>query len=285
MNYIYGFQNIINGKWYIGQTIQLPEERKNQHIKSANNPNDKDYDALFHQKIRQYGINNFSFTILEEIEQREELDNRERYWIAYYKAFVRDGNGYNCTRGGQKRKDSENYIDLRAIFQTQKEIDQVIQEIANLDNKLTDIANKYNVSLSLICEINVGKKYFQNNLTYPIRPLKMKIDEEMIDFIIDLLKQNWSNTQIAELLSIDTDIIYRINYGKAHKRINEIYPIRKELSEREKRANQIKKLLQENKLNNKQIATLVKCDPSVVSNINYGKAYFDSNLTYPIRKS
>ena len=49
--------------------------------------------------------------------------------------------------------------------------------------------------------------------------------------------------------------------------------------------NTIKELLKENKLNNKQIATLVKCDPSVVSNINYGKAYFDSNLTYPLRKS
>ena len=44
-------------------------------------------------------------------------------------------------------------------------------------------------------------------------------------------------------------------------------------------------LLEKNKLNNKQIANLVKCDPSVVSNINYGKAYFDSNLTYPLRKS
>ena len=44
-------------------------------------------------------------------------------------------------------------------------------------------------------------------------------------------------------------------------------------------------MLKENKLNNRQIADIVKCDPSVVSNINYGKAYFDSNLTYPLRKS
>ena len=43
--------------------------------------------------------------------------------------------------------------------------------------------------------------------------------------------------------------------------------------------------IKENKLNNRQIANIVKCDPSVVSNINYGKAYFDSNLTYPLRKS
>lgn len=284
MNYIYGFQNIITGKWYIGQTTQPPEKRRNQHIRSANNPKDKDYNSLFHQKIRQYNINNFSFQVLEKVKNKEELDCREKYWINYYKSFVQDGNGYNLTKGGQTRKNNENYIDLRAAFQTQEEINKIIKEIADLNNTLTDIANKYNVSLSLICEINIGKKYYQDDCNYPIRPLKMKIDEKMVDFIIDLLKQNLSNSQIANLLGVDSDIIYRINYGKAHKRFDEIYPIRRELSERETRANRIKKLLQENKLNNKQIATLVKCDPSVVSNINYGKAYFDSNLTYPIRK-
>ena len=81
MNYIYAFQNIINGKWYVGQTIQQPNERKNQHINSAYNPNDKDYNVLFHQKIRQYGQNNFIFTILEEVKDKKDLDNRERYWI------------------------------------------------------------------------------------------------------------------------------------------------------------------------------------------------------------
>jgi len=27
------------------------------------------------------------------------------------------------------------------------------------------------------------------------------------------------------------------------------------------------------------------CDPSVVSNINYGKNYYDNTLEYPLRKS
>jgi len=51
------------------------------------------------------------------------------------------------------------------------------------------------------------------------------------------------------------------------------------------RANTIKSLLKENKLNNRQIANLVGCDPSVVSNINYGKNYYDNTLEYPLRKS
>lgn len=51
------------------------------------------------------------------------------------------------------------------------------------------------------------------------------------------------------------------------------------------RANTIKSLLKENKLNNRQIADLVGCDPFVVSNINYGKNYYDNTLEYPLRKS
>lgn len=43
--------------------------------------------------------------------------------------------------------------------------------------------------------------------------------------------------------------------------------------------------LKENKLNNRQIADLVGCDPSVISNINYGKNYYDNTLEYPLRKS
>ena len=133
--------------------------------------------------------------------------------------------------------------------------------------------------------MNVGKKYYQEHRTYPLRPLKKKIDNDTVMIIIDLLKQNWTNMDIANMLNLDSDIIYRINYGRAHKLPQETYPIRKELSEKEIRANKIKEMLKENKLNNRQIADVVKCDPSVVSNINYGKAYFDSNLTYPLRKS
>lgn len=285
MYYIYGFQNKINGKWYIGQTIQNPANRKRQHINSSFDESDKDYNALFHQKIREYGIDNFSFEVLETVSDISLLDEKEKYWIAYYKSFVRDGNGYNLTRGGQQRKEAENYIDLRSAFKTEEEINQVIDQILNTDIKLTDLAKQYNVSLALICSINSGKKYHKDDKNYPLRPLKTKINDETVMLIIELLQSNWTNIDIANMLNIDTDIIYRINYGKAHKLQNQTYPIRKELSEKEIRANKIKDLLKENKLNNKQIADIVKCDPSTVSNINYGKSYFDSNLTYPIRKS
>lgn len=283
MNYIYGYKNKINNKWYVGQTSMPIEERHRLHISGATHEKANDYNCLFHKKIREYGINNFELEILEEVPNKSDLDEREQYWIEKKNSFVKNGKGYNLTTGGQYRKDNENYVDIRAKFQTQEEINQIIKEIKNLDNSLVGLAEKYQVSLSLICLINSGKKYHQDNEKYPLRALKTKISDNIVKEIIILLKENYTNKEIADLFQIDDNIVYRINYGKAHKQNDEIYPIRKELSKKEKRANKIKELLKENKLNNREIAELVKCDPSVVSNINYGKSYRDNSLNYPIR--
>lgn len=284
MNYIYGYKNQINNKWYVGQTTMSLKERHRLHLSSSYNKRASDYNCLFHRKIREYGINNFELIILEEIVDRSKLDEREQYWIANKNSFVQNG-GYNLTIGGQRRKDSENYLDVRAAFQSLEEIQTVIQEIKNPINLLTELAKKYEVSLSLICSINTGKKYHQDNELYPLRPLKNKVDRETVDIIIALLISGATNQEITSLLELSSDdIVYRINYGRAHVREGMKYPIRTQLTDREVKANRIKELLKEGNLNNKQIANIVRCDPSTVSNINYGKSYKDDAIDYPIRK-
>lgn len=57
---IYSWKNLINNKRYVGQSIDI-ERRKKQHIQSAGKLTTKISQALY-----KYGINNFSFEILEE---------------------------------------------------------------------------------------------------------------------------------------------------------------------------------------------------------------------------
>lgn len=285
MYYIYGYRNKITGKWYVGQTTCEVKERHRLHLSSAYHQNANDYNCLFHKKIRQYGIENFELIILEQIKEKSLLDEREQYWINEKKSYVKD-NGYNLTTGGQRRKDCEDYQDARAAF-SKEQVQEVYEKIINSEDSLTKIANEYNVSLSLICCINSGKKYYNKELNYPLRKKNQKITEKDVDDIISFLQLGLTNKEIAEYFNIDENIVYRINYGKAHQR-DIIYPIRKidnKKQEREERANAIKELLKENKLNNKQIAKIFNCDPSVVSNINYGKNYYDKTLNYPIRQS
>lgn len=63
MNYIYCYTNKINGHKYVGQTNNI-ERRKREHLSDANNPNSKEYNYLFHKKLREYGEDNFIFSIL-----------------------------------------------------------------------------------------------------------------------------------------------------------------------------------------------------------------------------
>lgn len=85
---IYKITNILNGKAYIGQTINFKDRKKN-HLQA------KDKYSI-HKAIQKYGKDNFLWEILEEC-QKEDLNDREIFWIKYYDTYY---NGYNETKGG-----------------------------------------------------------------------------------------------------------------------------------------------------------------------------------------
>jgi group I intron endonuclease len=93
---IYKIQNSINGKIYIGQSVDIYYRFRN-HKSESFNPKSNAYDTAIHRAIRKYGVENFSFDIIEECSQ-DELREREIYWINYYGSF---GDGYNLTTGGE----------------------------------------------------------------------------------------------------------------------------------------------------------------------------------------
>lgn len=290
MNYIYGYRNKINNKWYIGQTTMKIEERHRLHLSGAFHKNASDYNCLFHQKIREYGVDNFELIILEEVENKEDLDEKEQYWINEKQSFVKQGNGYNLTIGGQRRKDSENYWDIRCLLSKEQAL-EIIEKLKNTDIPQTELAKEYNVHVTTINSINYGNKYrLLDESEYPIREKKQFItDEAVVENIINLLQQGYGNVEIVKIIggNLKEGTVAGINSGAKHKRKDLTYPIRKEtnaLKQNKEKAEKIKILLEEGKLNNKEIANIIGCDPSVVSRINSGKTYPDSNRSYPIRK-
>ena len=90
---IYRITDLTTGKSYIGQSVDI-KERFRQHIKSAltyGKATNKLYSTM-----QKSGVHNFTFEILEEV-PRENLNERETYWIEFYK--TKDF-GLNTTRGG-----------------------------------------------------------------------------------------------------------------------------------------------------------------------------------------
>lgn len=96
MTGIYCFKNKINGKCYIGQSINLAK-RYNDHKANHLNPNYCNYNSKFYRALRKYGFDNFEYSILLECEQSE-LNEKEKAYIEMYDSYK---NGYNSTLGGE----------------------------------------------------------------------------------------------------------------------------------------------------------------------------------------
>ena len=92
---IYKATNIINNKVYIGQTIHTLNVRKAQHERS----HEYGYKTAFSNAIRKYGKENFIWEVIYETNSIEDLNEKESYYIKYYKSLVTE-NGYNLKGGG-----------------------------------------------------------------------------------------------------------------------------------------------------------------------------------------
>lgn len=91
---IYKITNIQNGKVYIGQTVQSFRIRMNEHKKKMRNgANFPLYNAM-----RKYGIENFTFEVIDNAASQEELNTKEMFWIHQFNS--EHPNGYNLTSGG-----------------------------------------------------------------------------------------------------------------------------------------------------------------------------------------
>ena len=108
--FIYKITNTINGKFYIGQTIQNVKERFYQHC--ATKCSKAVSNMAIHRAIKKYGKSNFTVEVIEEIDSAN-LNDRERYWIKYYNSY---NNGYNSTKGGQDGCKPFKDLDVESII-------------------------------------------------------------------------------------------------------------------------------------------------------------------------
>lgn len=128
---IYKITNRINGKIYVGQSIDI-KERWYQHKYKAKHDTEKGYNSAIHQAFRKYGEENFIFEVIEECSS-ECLDEREKFWIKELNSLT--PNGYNILSGGQK---------IRAKERRCTECGALISKGAKLCKKCNNIKCKSN---------------------------------------------------------------------------------------------------------------------------------------------
>lgn len=90
---IYCAINKINGKRYIGQTIQDLKERQRKHFSTK-------CCSYFHKALLKNGKDSFEWKIIDSGLQGIDLDRKEKFWISFFESNNPE-KGYNLTEGGQ----------------------------------------------------------------------------------------------------------------------------------------------------------------------------------------
>lgn len=103
--------------------------------------------------FRKYGIDNFSFDVIEECTVNE-LNEKEIYWISFYDTFF---NGYNQTLGGDNK-----------ARQPKEKVIGVINDLKNTNMIHRDIAKKWGMSTEMVQGINTGR-YWRHDADYPLQ--------------------------------------------------------------------------------------------------------------------
>lgn len=129
--YIYKITNKLSGQSYIGQSLH-PFERWYQHAHGKDSP--------IQRAIKEIGVSNFMFEILEECDVNI-VNDRETFWIDYYHSY---GNGYNTNRGeGKKEKINQEIINLPSQVKPRKG-DNSKSPVEALDPKTGEVLYKFN---------------------------------------------------------------------------------------------------------------------------------------------
>lgn len=159
---IYKIENLITHHVYIGQSVDIIT-RWRRH-KDDCKKGEKDYPL--YQAIRKYGIENFSFEVIEEC-LRSQLDEREQYWIKYYDSYY---NGYNQTLGGQGASGHGISLDKNIVL-------LIRQELSANQKSNFEIGQLFGVSENTVCGINTGHYWKEDDIDYPIRKTNILVRE------------------------------------------------------------------------------------------------------------
>lgn len=206
---IYLLINKINGKKYIGQTIQSLRKRMKAHF------NYKFANSLIDREIARYGKANFKIYIVKRCTSVEELNTLECFYIKKFNTLI--PNGYNVELGGnnkgqteyEKEKQRKRFKD--PIYKS-KFIDKM-----NSDNVISKIAiGTVEGIYSTPGEIDRRKKLMNDRLKDPYQRYQLSgkrlievgcfgkhpyIDWQFVDMIYELKNMEFTASEIADAVN------------------------------------------------------------------------------------
>ena len=218
---IYKIVNNVNGKLYIGQSVD-PQHRFVAHCSRAINDSDN---SPIHKAIKKYGKENFSMEVLE---WTKDYNLREQELIKKYKSY--SPYGYNVAIGGEEPPHSYGEDHHKSVI-TDEQVSKVIEYLKYSELTEPKIGEQFTPHFNqvLINNINWGITHRREEESYPIRktcPYNLTKEEvEEIKWL--LINTPYPCSQIANHYHVNTSTIKHINCGRSYFENNSDYPLRK----------------------------------------------------------
>lgn len=149
------FAHKLSGMAYIGQSVNI-ERRYKDHRGRINGG--RPDGSKFHEAAMVDGFDSFNFTVLEECSV-DELNDREIYYIGQYNTLY--PNGYNLSQGGSSPHTNK----LSSV----SDVEEIITLLKSTKLTNSEIGMKFGVSDQTISDINCGRIWFSDKVSYPVR--------------------------------------------------------------------------------------------------------------------
>lgn len=149
---IYKIVNDINNKVYVGKTRFSIEKRFKEHIEDSKRREEEK--RPLYNAINKYGAEHFSIFLIEQCDSKIE-NEREQYWIGYYRGYEE---GYNATRGGEG-KALYDFNLIKDLLLQGRSTKQIIEEIGCCKDTVHKIAKMYNIQISNVIPKNKVDQY------------------------------------------------------------------------------------------------------------------------------
>lgn len=157
---VYKITNDITKEVYIGSSENLLR-RWSDHKTRYKQETSKEYNKELYIAMRKYGIDNFTFDVIEECDI-DMLHTKESYYIKQYNAIENGYNGYGLEKHGKASLTREDVINIRTRYANKERKKEVYKDYAELisDKGFHKVWNGYTWS-SIMPEI-----YTEENIAF-----------------------------------------------------------------------------------------------------------------------